>query len=180
MAAFLASKVGAERIKYMRLMKLMYMADRESMARFGEPISYDDMFSMNHGLVLSKTLNVVSGVNAINDTAPWSDYFSPRNGKQDYFVGVNRLVERDELDFLSDADIEVLNATFDKFGHMSEWDLSQYMHDHCAEWKHPDGSRIPVDDEGLLKIVGVPEHEAALVADELKAERQKNKIFKHR
>lgn len=158
-------------------MKLMYLADRESFARFGEPISYDEMFSMNLGLVLSSTLNAVKRKEL---DRPWDEYFSPRKGKDDYYVGIKKIPRREELDYLSDADIEVLDATLEKFGGLDEWALSQHMHDHCPEWKFPDGSRIPVEEEELLRAVGVPGEEASDVATRVKEERQMNRFFRRR
>jgi|SRR5665213_1703852 len=179
-AAFLASGLGSKSIKYMRLLKLMYLSDRESLARFAEPLSYDQMYSMDYGLVLSEVLNAVQSLRFNGDLRPWGSYFRARRNKTDYYVSLNRRVSRDELDFLSDSDIEILNAVLAKFGEMDEWALSQYMHDHCAEWKDPDGSRIPVDDRELLQILGLPEEEAEVTAKSLRSERQMGRIFSRR
>lgn len=176
MAAYLASKVGGKRIKYMRLMKLMYLADRESFSSYGEPISYDEMFSMNLGLVLSSTLNVVKSARI--GEGPWAEFFSPRQGPTDYFVGIKKNAERKDLDCLSDADIQVLDNTIKKFGGMDEWMLSEYMHENCPEWKFPDGSRIPVEEAELLRALGVPDTEAAGLAQSVKEERQLNRLFR--
>lgn len=159
-------------------MKLMYLADRESFSKYGEPISYDEMFSMNLGLVLSSTLNVVNGDRVGQE--PWSEFFSPRKNPTDYYLGLQKKVARNELECLSDSDIEVLDAIVNKFGAMDEWALSEYMHAHCPEWKYPDGSRIPVDEEELLRAVGVPADEAENTAKRVKQERQMNSLFRRR
>lgn len=177
MAAYLAGKVATQRINYMGLIKLMYLADRESISRFGEPISYDEMYSMDYGLVLSDAYDAVKG----NDIAPpWDKYFSARNSQEDFYIGLNRQVGRPELDRLSDADIQVLDATFAKFGGMNEWDLSEYMHRHCPEWKFPNGSRIPVDERELVDALGIKGHEAIETACNIKSERVTNSIFRRR
>ena len=38
----------------------MYLAERESLARYGEPITGDVLVSMKHGPVLSKTLDHIT------------------------------------------------------------------------------------------------------------------------
>jgi len=48
-------------MNYLKLMKLLYLADRESMRRNGRPISGDRYVSMDHGPVLSQTLNLING-----------------------------------------------------------------------------------------------------------------------
>jgi hypothetical protein len=176
--AYLATQLGDKRINYMRLMKLMYLADRESLARLGEPISYDDMFSLDHGLILSETYDIVKSTKKIAELPAWSEYFSPRRSTSDYFIGVKKKVNREELDRLSDTDIEILDATLATFGGMDEWALSQYMHDNCDEWQFPNGSRISVNEEALLKILGLPPKEAAETAVSIKTERQMNKLFR--
>lgn len=35
---------------------------------------------------------------------------------------------RDRLDHLSDADIEVLAAVWDEFGHINKWQIRDYTH----------------------------------------------------
>jgi len=50
-AAFFVSKAGG-RLNHMKLLKLIYLSDRESLDQWGEPISYD---SMERGSVLSST-----------------------------------------------------------------------------------------------------------------------------
>jgi hypothetical protein len=179
MAAYLAHKVGDERINYMRLMKLMYLADRESLEHFGEPISQDEMYSLDLGLILSDTYDTVKSKTAINNDSAWSEYFSPRRGEWDYFLGVKKpSIDDDELDCLSRADIEMLNNAFAKFGHLKEYELSDYMHEHCDEWEDPNGSRIPVDRESLLRILGLPPEEAAERAADISTESRRKYLLR--
>ena len=59
-AAYFLSKFN-NRISKLKLMKLMYIADRESFRICGEPITYDAYCSMPHGPVLSKTYDIMKG-----------------------------------------------------------------------------------------------------------------------
>lgn len=179
MAAYLASGIGGRDVNYMRLIKLMYLTDRASMARYGEPISYDPMYSMDHGLVLSESLNAVKS-DLREQYEPWGKYFTPRPSESDYSIGLRKLVSRGEMDFLSDTDIALLNEALAQFGKMDQWALRQYLHDHCKEWKDPDGSRIPVDDEELLKILGRSQEEAAITAQSLQSERLMDRVVRRR
>ena len=59
-AAFMLHSAGG-RLPLLKLMKLLYLAERESLRLFGEPISGDKLVSMPHGPVLSKTLDMMNG-----------------------------------------------------------------------------------------------------------------------
>jgi len=58
--AFFAMKAG-NRINILKLMKLLYLCERESMRRFESPLIYDHFVSMDHGPVLSRTLDLLNG-----------------------------------------------------------------------------------------------------------------------
>lgn len=60
MAAYLLKKRGGC-MSHLKLMKLLYLADREAMDRYGAPMSGDRVVSMPQGPVLSMTLNLVDG-----------------------------------------------------------------------------------------------------------------------
>src|SRR5712691_464729 len=60
MAAYLLGREKG-RMNYLKLIKLLYLADRESLKRHGHPISDDRYVSMDHGPVLSTTFNLIKG-----------------------------------------------------------------------------------------------------------------------
>ncbi len=47
-------------MSYMKLIKLLYLADREALARWGRPITTDTYVAMKHGPVLSYILNLIT------------------------------------------------------------------------------------------------------------------------
>lgn len=60
MAAYLLLK-GGGRMPYIKLLKLLYIAERNAMAKWGESISGDRFVSMPHGPVLSQTYDLIQG-----------------------------------------------------------------------------------------------------------------------
>ena len=58
-AAYLLRLRGG-RMSYMKLIKLLYLADRISLNRRGRPITTDRYVSMDRGPVLSRTLNLIT------------------------------------------------------------------------------------------------------------------------
>ena len=179
MAAFFAGKVDAS-ISILKLVKLMYLADRESMRRYGRPISFDAMVSMPHGPVLSQTLNLINGLTGGAEGEAWNYWISGRGNRDKHFVGLRRNFERKDLDRLSNADLEVLTAIRAEFGDMDQWQLTDFTHDHCSEWRDPENSTkqsIPINEIDVFRAVGIEEKEAAELARELEIEKSLDMAF---
>jgi uncharacterized phage-associated protein len=152
-AAFLLHRAGGT-LPFIKLMKLMYLAERLSYKRYGEPLTGDHLVSMDHGPVLSRTYDHVKGARPSVDGG-WDSWVSDKAG---YDVGLKdaskvRTPEQDLL-YLSDTDLEVLGEVWGEFGHWDKWALVRYTHTHCPEWQDPNGSSAPIDPSALLSAVG--------------------------
>src|SRR5437667_12283059 len=60
------------RMSYLKLIKLLYLADRESLLRWGRPISTDRYFSMDRGPVLSRVLDLATDGEDPGTPSIWS------------------------------------------------------------------------------------------------------------
>ncbi len=148
-SAFFAQKEGGA-INVLKLAKLLYLADREFMGRYDLPILFDNLVSMPHGPVTSMTMNYVNGLSQ-EDREAWDEFISDRAG---YRVGlVNLNISSDDLDELSDAEVHVMESTWDKFGHMNQFQIRDYTHVNCPEWEDPQGSSYPIPYERVLKFL---------------------------
>lgn len=172
MAAFLLGKGGA-RMAHLKLMKLLYLADREAMSRHGAPISGDRIVAMPHGPVLSMTLNLMDG-DVESSPSGWDSLISD---KENHELSLKRAVTRNDLDELSQADIDVLEAVWEKFGHMGKWAIRDYTHEHCPEWTDPNGSSLPISYESVFRALGRSKDVAAELSARIEAERSLDKIF---
>src|SRR3984893_13184309 len=86
------------RMSYMKLIKLLYLADREALARCGRPITTDTYVSMKHRPVLSQVLNLITeGENPALGQTGWVKHVS----EPDHFDVV--LLEEPSGDLLSEA-----------------------------------------------------------------------------
>lgn len=168
MAAFFMNKEGGE-IDILKLMKLLYLADRESIDRYGEPISYDRMISMDHGPVLSTALNLTNGLLSGPDAEQWDAWISDRANHR---VSILRDATRESLDHLSDADIEVLEAVWAQFGQMTKWEIRDYTHDKLGEWRNPNGSSLPINAIDLLRELGRSDEESIAIAQDIREQRE--------
>lgn len=63
-AGILLQAEEGHRMKYIRLLKLLYVADRESIRQSGFPITGDNVYAMRNGPVLSTTYNLLKGEGA--------------------------------------------------------------------------------------------------------------------
>ncbi|MBY5614095.1 Panacea domain-containing protein [Rhizobium leguminosarum] len=132
---YLAVKAGGK-INVLKLSKLLYLAEREFMNRYDEPMFFDRLVSMPDGPVASITLNLING-NAEDEA--WQKFVAPRQG---YDIAPSAGVVVDDLEDLSIADVEILDDLWDKFGNFDKYKLRDWTHqqENVPEWKDPNGS----------------------------------------
>ena len=175
MAAYFLNQMTTKRLYLIKLMKLLYLADREAMKKYGFPISGDHMVSMNHGPVLSRTYELMNGATKPNPKG-WEGWVSDR---ENHRLALRKDIDasRSNLDKLSDAEIEVLDSVWNEFGHMLKWDLVDYTHDNCPEWSNPHDSSTPINYKDILKAVGKTDDEAEYYTCRMHNEKQLDNIF---
>src|ERR1700723_1042474 len=111
-AAFLLKMRGG-RMHYLKLIKLLYLADRTALLRWGVPISTDHYVSMDHGPVLSNIFNLIT------DDKPkpvWAKFISAPLG--DYEI---ELRENAPPDRLSRAEEKLLAEVYAEYGYRNRW-----------------------------------------------------------
>lgn len=152
-AAFLLHSAGGT-LPLIKLIKLLYLAERLSFARYAEPLTGDRLVSMTHGPVLSQTYNHINGA-IPSAEGGWESWVSDRAG---HVVALRdpSMIRSPEQDLmaLSDSDLEVLGETWKEFGYWNRWDLVKYTHDHCPEWRDPEGSSNPIPYRDLFTALG--------------------------
>lgn len=153
-----------------KLMKLMYLAERLSFKRYGEPLTGDRLVSMDHGPVLSRTYNHIKGARP-SCNGGWDTWISDRDGHQVALrdASMVRSPEQD-LTLLSESDMEVLGEIWGEFGHWDKWALVDYTHDHCPEWKDPEGSSLPIEYTALFQALGYSAEDAQTLVEHLAAQ----------
>ena len=141
-------------ITLLKLMKLMYLAERESYEKYGFPIIGDRLVSMPHGPVLSRTLNLMNFGNS-EENPDWYSLVADKSGR-DMTLNAGAPDTVEGLLELSDADANILESTWRKFGRMSANQLRDYTHDprNCPEWQDPDGSSVTIEVDSLLCNLG--------------------------
>ena len=166
---YILRKIGkADKLK---IIKLIYLADKYHLIKYGRTITGDDYYAMEMGPVGTTAKDLL--------TFEEDDVFSPtakayikklieQTGKKHIYKARDVNVE---LDTLSETDKEILDFVIEKFGDMSTGKLIDYVHRY-PEWKKYENSfrsglirrgKIRVeellsilDDDSDLKVT--PEH----------------------
>lgn len=159
-AGVLLKTATPHRMSRLRLLKLLYIADRENIQRIGRSITGDAAVAMDHGPVLSRTYGCIRGGDAA--TSQW-ETFIQRNGQWDV-----ELVADPGIGKLSRAEIAKLQEVSDRYAHLEDdYAIALVTHE-FPEWiqnKPPQGSArdIPVLD--VLQALGMEEEAADLLQE---------------
>lgn len=130
----------------LKLVKLLYLSDRDCFLKHGHPITGDQPVAMDHGPVPSGCLDVLNG-------QIQSDVFSFLH-VQDKTVTPERNPSGCAVE-LSEHESKVLQDVLDQYGWMSTSQLYRLVHD-LPEYKecHVPGTSTPIPFEKILKHHG--------------------------
>ena len=170
-AAYLLHRAGG-RLPVIKLIKLLYLAERLSLQRYGETLTGDRLVAMPHGPVLSHTYNLIQGAYE-SCASGWDSWVADRAGHDVELRDSSRIRSPEEdLAALSETDLEVLAEVWTQFGHWDKFRLRDYTHSGaCPEWTDPNGSMQPMPYAHVLRHLGYAPDDAAAVAARI-AERQ--------
>ena len=161
------------RLNYTKLIKLLYLADRESLKETGMSITNDIYFSLDNGPVLSGLLDLIHGCYTDKNAQNlWNARFA-----RDSFDLIS-VVDRMPQGKLSEFDREVLNKVDEQFHENDYSYMINYLHNkkNCPEWKNPCGSRIPIKTEEILASVGKSKEEIEFIMQENTIYEQEEKL----
>lgn len=150
------------RMSYMKLIKLLYLADREALARWGRPITTDTYVSMDKGPVLSHVLDRINEGPSPDDPSFWAQHIVPSGN---YEV---TLAEDPAGDLLSEAEDELLDEIFRAHGDLTRWQIVDLVHK-LPEWRDPQGGAIPIGYADILRAKNKKPEEIAAIENELAA-----------
>jgi uncharacterized phage-associated protein len=156
-ARFLAAAPG-QRLPYLKLVKLMYFADREALLRWGAPITNDRYYSLDHGPVLSRVKDLMVEDHA--ERSFWSVHISSPSS---YVI---ELLDEAGNDRLSRAEEQLVDEVYARYRHFDRWELREMSHE-LPEWTDPHGGAIEIEIEDILRAGGVPARQRDAIVREL-------------
>ena len=140
-------KCAGGKLDKLKLIKLVYLAERRFLKSWGFPMIWDEFYSLPHGPICSATLNGIDGI--LNSDA-FTDLIK-LHGRQHVYL----LVDRDiEFDTLSDAEFENLEMTWREYGGMTASQLRNFTHLNCSEYSELEHGRMPISYRDVLSAVG--------------------------
>ena len=158
-AARLLHKHGGT-MPYIKLIKLLYLADRAAFVEGGRPITGDRFVSVRHGPALAHVLELITDDCPAGDSI-WHGYVVRK-----HFDAC--LVGPAESERLADFDRDVLDGIFETYGCLKEWDVVARTHA-LPEWKDPGDSITPIKPEDILRYNDFTEAEVERVAEQAHA-----------
>jgi uncharacterized phage-associated protein len=171
-AAGVLLRLEEGRMPYLRLLKLMYIADREMLAATASPITGDRGHAMKYGPVLSHVYALIKG------SGPRFDDWDHHISTQGYAV---KLVDDPGRGKLSRGEIEKLIEVSERYRSKDQWELSDLTHV-FPEWKKhwPDGAEsgsYPIPWEDVLEAQGETAETVKIVEEEEAARNYMTDLF---
>jgi len=150
MLNLLAEKNGGQ-INKMKAIKLVFLADRYHLRKYGRPITNDEYFAMDFGPVPSGSKDIAELSEFLSD--------SETGYALEYIDVVDRYTYKSKKPgnqkVFSDTDLEALSFAWDKFGQFDQYVLADLTHE-LPEWKkHENGlkynSRLKMNYEDFFE-----------------------------
>ncbi len=169
-AGVLLRSEPCRRMSYLRLLKLLYISDRESLQETGRPIIGTRTVAMEHGPVHSEVLDLIKGQRW--DEPVWGEFIR----KDGYEVELQKEKEPGVLS-LSRYEIGKLDEVAARYRDMDDWQLVGITHE-FPEWEmnHKEGTSTDIPLQDIIQAVGRSAEQEAILQD---AERTNalNKLF---
>ncbi len=169
-AAELLRKEPDKKMSWLRLIKLLYIADREALKETGYPMTGDTIVAMKNGPVLSHLYDIIKG------NAPESAEFSKFIQKTDE----KRLVLTNDpgIGKLCKFDLQKLKELSQRYRDNDDWEIVEQTHE-FPEWikNNFENSVRPIPLEDILTAVGFDEERIAGVKQNAQFQREIDQIF---
>ena len=159
----------------LRLAKWLYLAERYSYEEFGSPMVGDRLGAMEHGPATSELVAIIEKKSRNFDGKIFEKIISINKVNKHQYV---ELVENclyssiDELDRFSQAEIDLLDTIWEKYGSWSAVKLENHLHDTTLfpewNWKPGDGTNW-IELEAILTFVGFHTADIGLMVENILA-----------
>lgn len=127
---FFTRKEGLK-IDKLKLIKLVYLADRFHLRRYGRPITNDTYLAMRLGPVGSSVKDIADFSGYLDETErKYASNFLGQGGIENTIVSLADV----DNDVFSKSELESLNFVYEKFGNQSESSLVDVVHKY-PEWE---------------------------------------------
>lgn len=162
LAAHLIEKSGGS-LNILKLVKLLYICDREFMKAHAKPITFDRFVSMPHGPVLSSTYDLMTGSGLPQNQEIWNNIISDR---ENHTISLNN---NPFTSTLSIIEKKVADFVYDTFKSFTQWELVEFTHENFEEWIDPNGSSNPIRYQEVFMALGYTEQDAVIFSERIES-----------
>ena len=137
---YLISKSGKNSYDLYKIIKMIFEADKYHLNHYMRPVTGDNFFAMNCGIVPS----------SIYDLCKVNNPEAPFYRKSKRIIVSNRIPD---CKYLSESDIEVLNIAFEKIANMTIDQIYKMNHSENPSWgkNHVKGSSTAIPFEQIIE-----------------------------
>jgi uncharacterized phage-associated protein len=136
-AAQVAAKfveLSGGRMHKLKLIKLLYLFERESFRKRRRPAFYDEYYSLKDGPICSNALNGING----GLGGEWANYIH-KDGRRDVFRVADAKYDR-----ISNSDMDIITSLWKDFSEMTASQIRAWTHDNCPEYTEITKGRKPI------------------------------------
>jgi len=160
-ASALLLKLHGKPMKYIGLLKMLYIADRIALSRMEQPITGDDSVSMKYGPVLSGVYDLIKGNEMEGANLSWQKFIVTKDNNVE-------LLKELEIEELCEEEVDILTEVYNTFGKIDPFKVAEWTHD-FPEWQDPkifNKKAIPISIDDILKNIGKSDEEIAEIRQE--------------
>lgn len=141
---YIAAKEGRE-INYMKALKLLYLADRLHLRKYGRLITDDRLVAMENGTLGSQAKDII----VQSDFLPHVVYEYSDDKLKRNLDAYKISSASDDFKELSESDIECVDSVLKEVGEKNQFELKELTHN-LPEWKR---HQFTIEEEGENKVV---------------------------
>ncbi|MDD5687051.1 MAG: Panacea domain-containing protein [Elusimicrobia bacterium] len=122
----------AKALDKLKIVKLLYLADKYHLLKYGKTVTEDDYYAMQNGPVGSTVLNVLSydKLNLSETEYNYAKSLFDETSKNSFISKEQKV----KYLMLSETDKDALDFVINNYGKMNTWDLVKFTHKY-PEWK---------------------------------------------
>ena len=148
-------------INLMKLVKLVYLIDRLSVARRGIPVVGGAYLALPNGPVTSELLDLANSGSLWGlPDCRFEEFISDR---QDHQVA---LVKDAGNAHLSKPEVELIDAVDREHGTKNQWELRDWCHAHCHEWAPLEEGRERIGLDRIARALGKTDEQIARLQEQ--------------
>lgn len=162
---YILKKYDNHKENFTKIIKILYLADRKSLAESGYSITEDSYVSMKNGPVLSGLYDLIK--NRYKDKSVqyyWNSKFTTENYN---LLQICSFISTGEL---SKSDMDILDSVDKRFHYVPYQKMIDFVHNprNCPEWKDTQSS-IFLPESEILSHLGFSKEEIECLEDEKKS-----------